>query len=142
MGLTRLTLRDLPTVDSQALEVLDDLPKLRKLYLHELASVGDSGLVHIASLKSLEVLDIWSVPQMTDATMDVICALPQLEGTDDPNHRRDRQMHRQAVEHAHAAIADLQRERRAVTAEGIKKLASKKWTKLDTKNAGTSDPSE
>ena len=74
MNLSRLTLRDLPNVDDRAMEVFDELPKLKRLYLHELTSVGDSGLSHLVALKSLELLDIWTVPQMTDATVEVIAA--------------------------------------------------------------------
>src|SRR5262249_19579995 len=79
MGLTRLTLRDLPNVDDRAMEVFDELPQLRRLYLHELTSVSDSGLKHLSALKSLELLDIWTVPQMTDATVDVIATLSNLK---------------------------------------------------------------
>jgi hypothetical protein len=62
MKLTRLTLRDLPMVDDSALVVFTDLPQLRRLYLHELGSISDSGLENLAALKSLELLDIWEVP--------------------------------------------------------------------------------
>jgi len=51
-GLTRLTLRDLPNVYDQALEVLDDLPRLKRLYLHELTSISDAGLTHLGKLAS------------------------------------------------------------------------------------------
>ena len=61
MGLSRLTLRDLPNIDDRAFEVFDDLPKLRRLYLHELTSISDSGLKHLENLKSLELLDIWKI---------------------------------------------------------------------------------
>ena len=54
-------------------------PELKRLYLHEIASVSDNGLKNLASLKSLELLDIWTVPQMTDATLDVIATLPNLK---------------------------------------------------------------
>ena len=56
-----------------------ELPALKRLYLHELASVGDAGLAHLAAAKDLEVLDIWSVPKMTDATVAVIAGLPNLK---------------------------------------------------------------
>jgi len=79
LPLTRLTLRDLPDVSDPALAVLAKLPRLKRLYLHELASVGDEGLRQLAASKELEVLDIWSMPKMTDASIDVIAGLPNLK---------------------------------------------------------------
>lgn len=137
MGLTRLTLRDLPNIDDRALEVFDDLPKLKRLYLHEITSVGDSGLKHLAALKSLELLDIWTVPQMTDATLDVIAALPNLKDLT----IRTTGVTDAAIEKL-LAMQSLQsltfKENGSVTAEGLKKLAARKWTKLDV-GASASD---
>ena len=79
LPLTRLTLRDLPDVGDGALEVLPKLPRLKRLYLHELASVGDAGLARLATCRDLEVLDIWSLPKMTDASMPVIAGLGRLK---------------------------------------------------------------
>jgi hypothetical protein len=79
LPLKRLTLRDLPDVGDTALAVLTDLTALQRLYLHELASVGDEGLGQLAAAKQLAVLDIWSLPRMTDATIDVIAGLPALK---------------------------------------------------------------
>lgn len=130
MGLTRLTLRDLPNVDDRAMEVFDDLPKLRRLYLHELTSVSDSGLQHLSNLKSLELLDIWTVPQMTDATVDTIAALPNLK-----------ELSIRATGVTDAAIDKLLalptlqtltfKENGSVSPDGLKKLSTKKWSKLD-----------
>jgi hypothetical protein len=61
------------------LAVVGDLPGLRRLALHELASVGDAGLAHLAAARGLEVLDIWSLPKATDASAAVIAGLPQLK---------------------------------------------------------------
>ncbi len=135
MGLTRLTLRDLPNIDDRALEVFDDLPKLRRLFLHELTSVGDSGLQHLASLKSLELLDLWTVPQMTDATVDVIATLPNLKdlsirATGVTDATIDKLLGMQSLQSL------TFKENGSVTAEGLRKLAAKKWTKLDV---GASD---
>lgn len=141
MGLTRLTLRDLPNIDDRAMEVFDDLPKLRRLYLHELSSVGDAGLKHLAALKSLEVLDIWTVPQMTDATVDVIATLPHLKDltirtTGVTDNSIDKLLN----------ISGLQsltfKENGLVTADGLKKLTSRKWSKLDLGTSGSSDGNE
>lgn len=131
MKLTRLTLRDLPMVDDQAMEVFTDLPELKRLYLHELSSLSDSGLKNLKSLQSLEVLDIWTIPQMTDATVDVIAALPNLK-----------QLSIRTTGVTDAAISkilsmdNLQtltfKDNASVTDEGLKKLAAKKWSKLDT----------
>ena len=130
LNLQRLTLRDLPTIDDSALEVLKELPKLKKFYLQEISGVSDTGLKNLASVKALELLDIWSIPQMTDATLDVIASLPNL---------KELSIRSTAV--TDAAIAKLLamptletltfKENGAVTAEGLKKLASKKWKKLD-----------
>lgn len=138
MGLTRLTLRDLPNVDDRGMEVFDELPQLRRLYLHELASVGDSGLKHLAALKSLELLDIWTVPQMTDATVDVIAGLPKLKElslratgvTDSTIEKLLKMPNLQSLTF---------KENGSVTAEGLKKLAAKKWAKLDFGSSGGSD---
>ena len=138
MGLTRLTLRDLPITDDRGMEVFDDLPKLKRLYLHELSSVGDSGLKHLAALKSLELLDIWTVPQMTDATVDVIASLP---------HLKELSLRATGVTDATIdkllGMPSLQsltfKENGSVTAEALKKLASKKWSKLDVGSSDTSD---
>ena len=130
MGLTRLTLRDLPNVDDRAMDVFNDLPKLRRLYLHELASVSDSGLKNLEGLKSLELLDIWTVPQMSDATIDVIAALPKLKELS----IRATNVTDAAVEKL-IGMTNLQsltfKENGSVTAEGLKKLSTRKWSKLD-----------
>ena len=136
--LTRLTLRDLPNVDDRALEVFDDLPKLKRLYLHEITSAGDSGLAHLGALKSLELLDIWTIPQMSDATVDVIATLPNLKeltirSTGVSDASIDKLL----------ALPSLQsltfKENGSVTSEGLKKLASKKWSKLDIGASGSTD---
>ncbi len=136
MKLTRLTLRDLPAVDDQAMEVFTDLPELKRLYLHELASISDNGLQNLASLKSLEVLDIWTVPQMTDATVEVIAGLPNLKELS----IRTTDVTDAAVEKL-LAMSGLQsltfKENGQVTADGLKKLAGKKWAKLDV---GSGEP--
>lgn len=139
MALTRLTLRDLPNVDDRAMEVFDHLPKLRKLYLHELHSVSDEGLKHLAALQSLEVLDIWSVDKMTDATVDLIVALPQL---------KELTIRTTAVTDATVdkllGMKGLQsltfKENGAATEEAVKKLNSRKWMELDLGTAATSAP--
>ncbi len=139
MNLTRLTLRDLPSIDDRAMEVFDDLPKLRRLYLHEIMSVGDSGLKHLAALKSLELLDLWTVPQMTDATVDVIVTLPNLKElsirtTGVTDATVDKLLKMQSLQSL------TLKGNGSVTAEGLKKLASKKWTKLDV--GASSDASD
>ncbi len=60
------------------MSVFQDMPKLRRLYLHELGGVTDAGLKNLSSVKSLETLDIWSIPQMSDATVEIIAQLPNL----------------------------------------------------------------
>lgn len=130
MGLERLTLRGLPAVDDSAMDVLKDLPKLKKLYLHELESVSDSGLANLSSLPSLELLDIWSVSKLTDATIDVITKLPNLRELT----LRGTGVTDAAVEKI-LAMPKLQaltmKENGSVTEVALKKLESKKWTKLD-----------
>lgn len=130
MGLERLTLRGLPAVDDSAMDVLKDLPKLKKLYLHELESVSDSGLANLSSLPSLELLDIWSVSKLTDATIDVITKLPNLRELT----LRGTGVTDAAVEKI-LAMPKLQaltmKENGSVTEAALKKLESKKWTKLD-----------
>lgn len=140
MNLSRLTLRDLPIIDDRAMEVFDDLPKLKRLYLHELTSVGDSGLAHLAALKSLELLDVWTVPTMTDATVDVIVALPNLKdlsirATGVTDAAIDKLLGMQSLQSL------TFKENGSVTPEGLKKLATRKWTKLDVGASGDSEPS-
>lgn len=139
MGLTRLTLRDLPNVKDEGMAVFANLPKLKRLYLHELTSVTDAGLKHLESLKTLEQLDIWTVP-MTDATIDVIATLPHLKDLS----LRTTNVTDAAVDKL-LAMPQLQslrfKENGSVTAEGMKKLTTKKWAKLDTgTSSGGSDP--
>ena len=98
MGLTRLTLRDLPNVDDRAMEVFTDLPKLKRLYLHELPSVSDAGLKNLSALSSLELLDIWTIPQMKDETVNVIASLPNLKELSIRGDECHRQLHRRFVE--------------------------------------------
>jgi hypothetical protein len=141
MGLTRLTLRDLPSIDDRAMEVFDELPELRRLYLHELSSVSDSGLAHLAALQSLEVLDIWSVPQMSDVAVDAISKLPLL---------RELSIRTTGVTGACIEkllqMPELQsltfRENGEVSADGLKRLSSRTWTKLDLGNSGAADISD
>ena len=129
--LTRLTLRDLPMVDDQAMEVFTDLPELQRLYLHEIGSLSDYGLESLKSLESLEVLDIWAVPQMSDATVDVIAKLPNLKQLS----IRTTAVTDAAVDKI-LAMPKLQsltfKDNGSVTDEALKKLSSKEWTKLDT----------
>jgi len=130
MKLTRLTLRDLPMVDDQAMAVFADLPQLKRLYLHELDSVSDHGLQNLAALQSLEILDIWTVPQMTDATVEVIAGLENLKELS----IRTTGVTDAAVDRL-LAMPNLQsltfKDNGMVTAEGLKKLSGKKWSKLD-----------
>lgn len=128
--LSRLTLRDLPEVGDPGLAVLGDLPALKRLYLHELASVGDDGLKHLAAADGLEVLDIWSVPKMTDASVAVIAGLPNL---------RELSIRETGVtEKSLAALAALPKlesltfKNAAVSPEAAAKAkAAKAWKKLD-----------
>jgi Leucine-rich repeat (LRR) protein len=130
MKLQRLTLRDLPSVDDRAMDVFAELPQLKRLYLHEIYSVGDDGLKNLESLKALELLDIWSLPEMSDATVDVIATLPNLK-----------QLSIRTTGVTDAAVDKLLampslrsvtfKDNGMVTAEGLKKLSTKKWDKLD-----------
>ena len=138
MGLTRLTLRDLPNVSDPAMEVFTDLPKLKRLYLWELASVSDTGLKHLAALPSLEQLDIWSVPQMTDATVDVIVTLPKLKvltisATGVTDATVDKLLGMKGLQSLKFT------DNGSVTAEGAKKLATRKWTKLELGTSGAGE---
>ncbi len=137
-NLNRLMLRDLPMIDDQAMEVLTELPELKRLYLHELASISDDGLKNLESVKSLEVLDIWAVPQMADATVDVIATLPNLKELS----IRSTGVTDAAIEKL-LAMPKLEsltfKENGLVTAEGIKRLSGKKWTRLDVGSADVSE---
>ena len=139
MKLSRLTLRDLPAVDDSAMEVFTDLPELKRLYLHELASISDSGLQHLGALQSLELLDIWTLPQLTDATVDVIATLPKLKELS----IRTTGVTDAAVDKL-LAMPGLQsltfKENGGVTEAGLKKLAGKKWVKLDVGSSGGETP--
>ena len=128
--LTRLTLRDLPDVGDPALAVLTRLPHLKRLYLHELASVGDEGLRQLGSARELEVLDIWSLPKMTDATVAVITGLPNL---------KELSIRETGVTEASAgtiaAMPKLQsltfKDNGPLSAENAAKLSGRTWKKLD-----------
>lgn len=133
MKLSRFTLRDLPMVDDQAMEVFTELPELKRLYLHELESLSDTGLENLKSLQSLELLDIWAVPQMTDAAVEAVAVLPNLKELS----IRTTGVTDAAVDKL-LAMPKLEsltfKDNASVTEEGLKKLASKKWKKLDTGN--------
>ena len=135
LPLTRLTLRDLPDVGDPALAVLAKLPRLKRLYLHELASVGDDGLRQLAAAQDLEVLDIWSLPKMTDASMAVIAALPNLKDLS----IRETGVTEASVEKI-AAMPKLQsltfKNNGPLSAGNAAKLTEKKWSKLDLGGAG------
>jgi len=139
MKLTRLTLRDLPMVDDQAMEVFADLPELKRLYLHEIPSITDNGFKHLAHLKSLELLDIWTVPEMTDASLETIAKLPKLKEL----AIKTTGVTGAAVDTL-VAMPNLQsltfRENGMVTAEGLKKLSGRKFLKLDI--GGSAESSE
>lgn len=131
MKLARLSLRDLPMIDDMAMAVFADLPQLRRLYLHELASVSNNGLENLSKLQSLELLDIWELPQMSDATVEVIAGLPNLK-----------QLSIRATGVTDAAVDKLLemqnlesltfKENGNVTADGLKKLSSAGFQTLDT----------
>lgn len=129
LNLQRLTLRDLPAVDDSAMEVLAELPKLKRLYLHEL-NLSDSGLSNLKSAKSLELLDIWSVTGLTDATVDVIASLPELKELS----LRTTGISDASIEKI-LSMPKLQtltlKDNGNVTESGLKKLTTKKWAKLD-----------
>jgi len=135
LPLTRLTLRDLPDVGDPSLAVLAKLPRLKRLYLHELASVGDEGLRQLAAAKDLEVLDIWSLPKMTDASVAVIAALPNLKDLS----IRETGVTEASVEKI-AAMPKLQsltfKNNGPLSAGNAAKLTGKKWSKLDLGDAG------
>jgi Leucine-rich repeat (LRR) protein len=135
LPLTRLTLRDLPDVGDPALAVVAKLPRLKRLYLHELASLGDEGLRQLAAAKDLEVLDIWSLPKMTDASVAVIAALPNL---------KDLSIRETGVTEASvaniAAMPKLQsltfKNNGPLSPANAAKLTGRKWSKLDLGGAG------
>ncbi len=131
LDLERLTLRDLPDVSDAAMELLNHLPNLKRLYLHELSSVSDAGLKNLASLKSLELLDIWSIVGMTDATVGAIATLPNLKELS----IRSTSISDASIEKL-MSMPKLQsltlKDNASVSDEAIKKLATRKWTKLDT----------
>jgi Leucine-rich repeat (LRR) protein len=77
LKLNRLTLRGLP-VDDVGMEVFRDLPTMKRLYLHELPSVSDVGMLNLAYLKDLEVLDIWEMP-IGDKSVETITKLTSLK---------------------------------------------------------------
>ena len=77
LKLNRLTLRGLP-IDDSAMEVFQELTALKRLYLQELPSISDAGMNNVAVLKDLEILDIWELP-ITDKTMEAIAKLGSLK---------------------------------------------------------------
>ncbi len=134
MPITRLTLRDLPDVGNSALELVEHLPELHRLYLHELASVGDDGLKRLTGARNLEVLDIWSLPSMTDASLVVIASLPALKELS----IRETGMTEAALTSI-AALPGLQsltfKNNGRLSAETVRKLSTRTWKKLDLGDA-------
>ncbi|MDR2440306.1 MAG: hypothetical protein LBE12_13180 [Planctomycetaceae bacterium] len=102
MKLNRLTLRGLPSINDTGMEVFRELTTLKRLYLNELTSISDAGILNLVYLKDLDTLDIWEIPitdqaletiskltnlktlllrstQITDASVDLLLAMPKLE---------------------------------------------------------------
>ena len=77
MKLNRLQLRGLP-IDDSAMEAFKELPTIKRLYLHELPSVTDTGVANIVTLKDMEILDIWDVP-ITDKSVEMIAKFAGLK---------------------------------------------------------------
>lgn len=130
LPLTRLSLRDLPDVGDAALEVLGMLPTLRRLTLHELASVGDRGAARIAAARQLQSLDIWSLPTLTDATAEVIAGLPAIE---EISIRETGMTDAAALKFA--ALPGLQsltfKNNGPLSAATVAKIKERRWKKLD-----------
>ena len=130
MPLTRLQLRDLPMVDDQAMAVFENLPQLKRLYLHENDSITDDGLQSLAKLKELEVIDLWALPQVGDETINVLATLPKL-----------RELSVRTVGITDAAVETILgmkqlqtlvfKENGSVSQEAIEKLRSRNWKRLD-----------
>jgi hypothetical protein len=138
MKINRLTLRDLPNISDPALEVLAELPSLKRLYIHEIASVGDEGFRHLASATSLEVLDLWSLPKMTDKTVEIIASLPNLKELS----IRETGVSEVSVAKI-LAMPKLQtltfKNNGPLSDENAAKLRAKKWSKLDLGAPGAKD---
>jgi Leucine-rich repeat (LRR) protein len=107
-----------------------NLPKLRRLYLHELDGITDEGFQNLSHLSALELLDIWSLPQITDAAIEVLAKLPRL---------KELSLRTTGISDASIDILlsmdELEslviKENSGVTAEALDKLKSRQWRKLD-----------
>ena len=106
------------------------LPTLRRLTLHELASVGDRGAARIAAARQLQALDIWSLPTLTDATAEVIAGLPAIEEIS----IRETGM-TEAAALKFAALPGLQsltfKNNGPLSAATVAKIKERRWKKLD-----------
>ncbi len=78
LPLTRLTLRGLASVDDPGMETFRELPTLRRLYLQDMPSITDTGLMNLVYLKNLDTLDIQGVA-ITDKTIETIAKLENLK---------------------------------------------------------------
>ncbi len=134
LSIQRLTLRDLPMVSDAAMELFQDLPKLKRLYLHEL-SVTDAGLKSLENLKALELLDVWTVPGLADDTIDVLAPLPNLKELS----LRTTGLTDGSIDKILAlpALETLTLKDNAnISNAALLKLKAKNWKKLDIGNAG------
>ena len=109
--------------------MLAELPRLKRLSLHELTSVGDAGLAQLAAAENLETLDIWALPTVSDATATVIAALPALKTLS----IRETAMTPAALEIllAHERLESLVFKNGDVPAAIREKAAARAWQKLD-----------
>lgn len=127
--LTRLKLRDLPMINDEGTAVFKEMPALKELILQELPSVSDEGLAGIADLKELEMLDIWYVP-VGDETVQRIAALPKLKTLS----LRETEITDAAIDLI-LGMPSLEqltvKTNNNVSVEALKKLATKKFKKLD-----------
>ncbi len=106
---------------------------MQRLYLQEMDSISDQGLVSLKNLQELAVLDLWELPQVGDATIEVLATLPKL---------KELSVRSTAVTDACVdgliampALKSLTfKDNGKVTADAVKKLEEnrKKWDKLDT----------
>ena len=110
--------------------IFADLPKLKRLYLHELEGLSDDGLQQLGQLQSLELLDVWSVPLLSDETVKVLAQLPQLKELS----LRTTDVTDACVELL-LAMPHLQsltlKENIQVSWEAAQRLQSRQWNRLD-----------
>ena len=79
LPLNRLTIRGLDKIGDDGMDVFSELPNLKRLYLVEMYGITDAGIGKIAAAKSIELLEIEMMSDISNESLKAIATLPNLK---------------------------------------------------------------